>query len=105
MNIYAVLHKLLLRAGIKVPLSKVNKFSVTLTVFIIWLAFFDSYSLIVQYKLRRTVNYLEAEKIRYQENLDQAIVDRETLRKDKEKFAREKYRMHKENEEVIIIED
>jgi cell division protein DivIC len=105
MNIYAVLHKLLLRAGIKVPLSKVNKFSVTFTVFVTWLLFFDSYSLIVQYKLRKTVNYLEEEKVRYQDNLDQAIVDRETLRKDKEKFAREKYRMHKENEEVIIIED
>ena len=105
MNIYAVIHKLLFRAGIKIPPSKVNKFSVTLSFFILWLAFFDTYSVIVQYKLRRTISYLESEKVKYSESLEQAIVDRETLRKDKEKFAREKYRMHKENEEVIIIED
>jgi cell division protein DivIC len=50
------------------------------------------------------VNYLKDEKVRYQSNLEQAILDRETLRKNKEKYAREKYYMHKENEEVIIIE-
>jgi hypothetical protein len=69
------------------------------------MTFLDGYNWIVQYKLKKTVSYLESEKVRYQTSLEKAIVDRETLRQNKEKFAREKYMMHKENEEVIIIEE
>ncbi|HMP29892.1 MAG TPA: hypothetical protein PKD85_09835 [Saprospiraceae bacterium] len=105
MNIFAILHTTLTKVGIKIPAHAVNKFSVTLFVFVFWLSFLDGYSFIVQYKLHKTVRYLENEKVRYQSSLEKAIVDRETLRQNKEKFAREKYLMHKENEEVIIIED
>lgn len=105
MNIFAIIHSVLLKVGIKIPMKFVNKFSVSLFIFLFWMSFVDGYSWIVQYKLRKTISYLEAEKIRYQSSLAKAIVDRETLRQNKEKFAREKYMMHKENEEVIIIED
>jgi hypothetical protein len=104
MNIYDRVHGLLAKAGIKVKKRHVNKFTLTLFIFIVWIAFIDRYNWIVQYKLSRTVSYLENEKIKYEKSLAQASIDRETLRQDKEKIAREKYYMHKENEEVIIIE-
>ncbi len=104
MNIFALIHTTLYKVGIKIPAKHINKFTVTGFVFLFWVTFLDGYSLITQYKLRKTVNYLKDEKVRYQANLEQAILDRETLRKNKEKYAREKYYMHKENEEVIIIE-
>jgi cell division protein DivIC len=105
MNIFAIIHNVLLKIGIKIPLKYVNQFSVSLFVFLFWMTFLDGYNWIVQYKLKKTVSYLESEKVRYQTSLEKAIVDRETLRQNKEKYAREKYMMHKENEEVIIIEE
>jgi cell division protein DivIC len=104
MGVSASVHGMLTKLGIKIKRRHVNKFTITGFIFVVWISFIDRYNFIVQYKLSRTISYLENEKERYEANLAQAIIDRETLKNDKEKFAREKYYMHKENEEVIILE-
>jgi len=69
-----------------------------------WITFIDNHSLIDRFKLSRTVSKLEKEREGYKLSIENAIVDQETLDKDKEKYAREKYYMHKQDEEVFIIE-
>lgn len=46
---------------------------------------------------------MEAEKINFEDMYMQALEDKKLLEADQEKYAREKYFMHKDNEEVFII--
>ena len=80
-----------------------NKYTVVVILFAVWLSFFDKFSLITQYKLSRTLTELEDKKADYEKQLEIAIEDKEILSQNMEKFAREKYLMHKDNEEVIVL--
>ena len=74
--------------------------------FLFWLLFIDSNDLISQYRLDRKLESLEAEKEYYEARIDQVKQEREELFSDPElleKFAREKYLMKKDNEDLYII--
>jgi len=86
-------------------LSRINKYSIAALGFLTWLTVFDSNSLITQFKLSQTVNKLEAEKESYGEKLQVAIKDKLELENNKEKFAREKFLFHKDNEDIIVIQN
>ena len=86
-------------------LSRINKYTIAASAFVLWLAIFDSHSFATQYKLSKTVNKLEAEKASYAEKLDIAIKDKLELENNKAKFAREKFLFHKDNEEIIVIQN
>lgn len=86
-------------------LSKINKYSIAALGFLTWLTLFDSNSLVTQVKLSKTINKLEAEKKSYGEKLQVAIKDKSELENNKEKFAREKFLFHKDNEEIIVIQN
>jgi len=81
-----------------------NKYMLTFLIFLVYLTFFDKYNLINQLKLSRSLAVLELEKVEYQEELQKALLDQELLEKDIERFAREQYYIHKENEDIYIIE-
>ena len=83
-----------------------NKYFYTGLVFLIWWIFFDQESLIVQYDLARVKIGLENQKEYYQNEIkeDEAAIN--TLQNDTvllEKYAREKYFMKKDNEDVFVI--
>ncbi len=86
-------------------LSKIefNKFVFIGIVFLIWVSFFDKHNFINQSKLSNVISELEAEKIELEEKIKEAKNDKISLEVNKEKYAREKFHMHKENEEVYII--
>lgn len=86
-------------------LSKINKYSIATLGFLAWLTVFDSNSLITQFKLSKTIHKLETEKESYGEKLQIAIKDKSELENNKEKFAREKFLFHKDNEEIIVIQN
>jgi len=88
--------------GIK-EINWINKYSVVILLFVIWLSFFDKFSLVTQHKLKKTLTELEDKKVEYEEQLEMALKEKETLKEKPEKYAREKYFMHKDNEEVIIF--
>jgi cell division protein FtsB len=72
----------------------------------IWWIFFDQESLIVQYNLTSLKSGLEQQKEYYQSEIkkDEAAIN--TLQNDTvflEKYAREKYFMKKDNEDVFVI--
>ena len=84
-----------------------NKYLLSLTVFTVWMIFFDTQDIITtHFTLRKEVNQLEESRRYYlgqieetKKELDQLKSDPETL----EKYAREKYRMKKDNEDLFII--
>jgi len=80
-----------------------NKYYLAIFAFVIWLSFFDRYSLITQYKLTQTVNELKDQKTDYETQLQEALVEREIIENDIEKYGREKYLFHRPDEEIILI--
>lgn len=75
-------------------------------VFLVWIAFFDQNNLITQIQYRMELSKLEEEKEFYQEEIKQIRSDLKELKtnpKTLEKFAREKYLMKKDNEELFVI--
>jgi hypothetical protein len=81
----------------------VNKYSITLAMFVIWISFIDKHNLMTQHRLKTIISEMEAEKVNYQKLYLEAIEEKSLLEKDQERYAREKYYMHKDNEEVFII--
>lgn len=83
-----------------------NKYFLATTIFFGWLLFFDSNNLINQSKLSSSLSEMEQEKEFYLEEIEKNRAATEKLLNDKEvleKFAREKYLMKKENEDIYII--
>jgi hypothetical protein len=80
-----------------------NKYTVTLSIFFIWMMFFDQHNMIVQYRLKHASNELkeqiQRDIILRQEAQDELFV----LRSSPQKYAREKYLMHKPDEEVFVV--
>ncbi|MEJ7780722.1 MAG: septum formation initiator family protein [Daejeonella sp.] len=83
-----------------------NKYLISGIAFMAWMLFFDRNDLMSQYEYRRQLNKLEAEKEFYTAESQKAVQDLNELTTDRsklEKFAREKYLMKKDNEDVFVI--
>jgi len=83
-----------------------NKYFVSAAAFVIWLAFIDSKNFISQYELTSEVNKLESQKSFFMEEIVKTRKEQEELLSspDKlEKFAREKYLMKKDDEDLFIF--
>ncbi len=83
-----------------------NKYFYTGLVFIVWWVFFDEESLIVQHNLANVKNDLIKQKEYYNSEIKKDNEAIKTLQNDTlqlEKYAREKYYMKKENEDVFVI--
>ena len=84
--------------------SYVNKYTISILVFVLWIGIFDRYSWIKQINVERKIHKLQDKKEEYEDLLQSAIKEHEDIMKHKEKYAREKYFLHKEGEEVFVIE-
>ena len=74
--------------------------------FIVWMLFFDANNIFYQFKLSSKVNALQDQKVYYIEEIKEVDELKDELfstDSKKEKFAREKYYMKKDNEDVFII--
>jgi cell division protein DivIC len=74
--------------------------------FLIWLTFFDSNDLYSQYNLVQKLNVLNEDKAYYAEKIIEVKEDREELLSNLdllEKFAREKYLMKKQSEDLYVV--
>jgi len=80
-----------------------NKYTVAFSIFLVWMIFFDKHNAIVQYRLKHTLNEMEREVEKYAMELEEAQKEREVLETFHERYAREKYFMHKPDEEVFVI--
>lgn len=83
-----------------------NKYFIASIAFLTWMLFFDRNDLMSQYEYRSQLNKLEAEKEFYTKESAKVVKDLNELSNNQnklEKFAREKYLMKKENEDVFVI--
>lgn len=83
-----------------------NWFVLILTVFIIWMLFFDANSWLIHHELNTDIDALENEKEYYKKEIekDNKAIKKLSSEEGLEKFAREAYYMKRENEEIFIIE-
>ncbi len=90
----------------RIPKPFKNKYILTLIIFIFWIVFIDDYNLIKQHKLKKKLKELEAQKEYYLSEIEKDSAELYLLQNNKEyqeKFAREKFLMKKENEDLFII--
>lgn len=83
-----------------------NIYVIILSVFLVWMLFFDTNSFLINRELQQHIWALEAEKAYLEKEIEK---DRATLKEMAsdsaiEKFSRERYLLKKRNEEVFIIE-
>ncbi|WP_432673209.1 FtsB family cell division protein [Flavobacterium sp. SM2513] len=83
-----------------------NKYVLVLLFFIVWMLFLDNYSYLYHRLLNQEIDELETNKEYYQNEIDKDKKSIKTLKNPHqiEKYAREKYYMKKDNEEIYIIE-
>jgi len=84
-----------------------DKFFLAAAGFAIWILFFDRNDVITQVNRREELNSLQKSKKYYTEQIAQERKVSEELRSDPatiEKYAREKYLMKRDNEELFIIQ-
>ncbi|MDD2821565.1 MAG: septum formation initiator family protein [Flavobacterium sp.] len=83
-----------------------NKYVWVLLFFSTWMIFLDNYSYFDHRFLDKQINELEDNKIYYQEEIkkDQQNIKQLKNAEQIEKYAREKYYMKKDSEDIYIIE-
>jgi cell division protein FtsB len=83
-----------------------NKYFISVLAVLIWVAFFDKDDMMSQYQLRQKLGQLRTERKYYLDEIEKSKNDMNELRTNPanlEKFAREKYQMKKDNEEIFVI--
>lgn len=83
-----------------------NRYFLTFLAFFIWMLFFDQHDIVSQIKLRSELHKLQDDKQYYKEEVSRTKSDLDDLLTNParlEKFAREKYLMKREDEDVFII--
>jgi cell division protein DivIC len=85
-----------------------NFYFVTGFCFLVWMIFLDSNDLISRYRMGAKLRELDDEKEYYKVKIGDVEKDRKELMTNRElleKFAREKYLMKKEDEDIFVIQE
>ena len=83
-----------------------DKYVLSILVFLVWMTFFDRNDFISQYSYQQELKKLEVDKEYYQQQIEENKKSIHELMSDPdnlEKFAREKYHMKKDDEDVFLI--
>lgn len=90
----------------RLPFWIANKYAVVGLIFVVFVLFFDSFTIVERIQLSRELRrarhdlvYYETEIVLIRQHLDELMVNDEKA----EKFAREHYMMKRENEDVFVI--
>lgn len=86
----------------------INKYFITTVIFLVWLVFFDSNNILTNMRTRDKLNGLRKDKKFYIDEVkkDSILIQKllyDTL--ELEKYARERYLMKKDNEDVYLVID
>ena len=83
-----------------------STYGIIIILFIIWMIFFDSNSLIIHIELINDINELDNQKSYYEKEIAKDNIELQLIQSDSglEKYAREKLFMKKDNEEIFLIE-
>ena len=85
-----------------------NRYMFTFLGFLVWLTFFDKHDFILQQSYRNKLSDLQEERDYYMEQIEKNKAEMQELftnNRNLEKFAREKYYMKRDNEDVFVFVD
>jgi len=85
-----------------------NKYVLTTLGFLVWLTFFDQHDFILQHSYKKKLNGLKKESRYYSDQIEKNKKTMEELftnNKNLERFAREKYYMKRDNEDIFVFVD
>ena len=87
--------------------KKYGKYVLAIAVFAVVMIFFGDQSLINYVKRAREIHHLEEQRDTYREGTQKARHDLNVLQNTDslERFAREQYYMHADNEDVYLVEE
>ena len=83
-----------------------NKYLLTLTVFAVWMLFFDKNDVFTQLQRSSELSEIEDSKAYFSKKIEESKKFSQDIQSDAaaiEKFAREKYNMKRENEDLYLI--
>ncbi len=83
-----------------------NIYVLVLTVFLVWMVFFDTNSLLIHLELRKEIRKLEKQQefLKQEIERDKKVIQKLSDPRELEKFGREQYYLKKKNEEIYLIE-
>jgi len=90
-----------------IPPFLLNKFSLAAIAFIVWMLFFDRNDFFVQSERRKELNDLQVSKIYFTKQIEEERKFSDGLKNNPaaiEKFAREKYLMKRDDEDLYLIQ-
>lgn len=89
-----------------IPAWLKNKYFLSATAFIAWILFFDPRDVFTQIEHHKELKELQESKAWYQKEIAKESAEAEQLKTNPatvEKYAREKYLMKRENEDLFVI--
>ncbi len=99
--------KPLLRRGLgRLPSWLKNKYLITAVFFVIWMLFFDPKDLLSDFERRNKLNELQSSELHLKQIITESNQELGLLKNNAqsiEKYAREKYMMKKDNEDLFIV--
>lgn len=85
-----------------------NKYILAGTFFLVWMLFFDQRDIFQQLDRQKDLNQLETKKVFYQKEIEKSRKELSDLQSNPaaiEKFARERFLMKKDGEDIFILDD
>ena len=90
----------------KISKKYINKFSIAIAFFVLWILFIDVNSLFFQQGLNKEIKKLEEKKAFYQKEIQKKKQELKDLKDEKklEKYGREKLLLKKKDEDIYLID-
>jgi cell division protein DivIC len=85
-----------------------NKYLIATVLFLVFLVFFDDRDLVSNYRHTRQLKALKQSKQYYEDEITKTRQELKQLRTDAallEKYAREKYLMKRDNEDIFLVRE
>lgn len=92
----------------RLPAQLRNKYLITFVIFLIWIFFIDTFDIPTQIKMKQELNQLKKQEEFYKSEIEKDSTMLFNLNNDaqeQERFARERFLMKKENEDLFIIRE
>ena len=92
----------------RLPAQLKNKYLITFVIFLIWIFFIDTFDIPTQIKMKQELNQLKKQEEFYKSEIEKDSTMLFNLNNDaqeQERFARERFLMKKENEDLFIIRE
>ena len=92
----------------KLPAPLRNKYLITFVVFLVWIFFIDTFDIITQVRMNNEFKQLKEQQEFYKAEIEKDSIKVYNLNnnpEEQERFARERFLMKKDNEDVFIVRD